>query len=60
MISDYLIPQKHPKRMGRKMKNTDEHELRIMGGGDPLLLRIVLTLLVPVFWIIDQVKKITR
>ena len=42
------------------MKNTDEQEPRVMGGGDPLFLRIVLTLLVPIFWIIDQVKKITR
>jgi hypothetical protein len=52
-----LIPQKYPKKMGRKMKTTDEHEPRIMGGGDPLLLRIILTLLMPLFWIIDKFKK---
>lgn len=28
-----------------------------MGGGDSLLLRIVMTLLMPVFWLIDKFKK---
>ena len=34
-----------------------EHEPERMGGGDPLLLRIVMTLLMPVFWLIDKIKK---
>lgn len=38
------------------MKNTHEHEPRVMGGGDPLLLKIVMTLLMPIFWIIDLFK----
>ena len=42
------------------MKNTDEHEPRIIGGDDPLLLRIVLTLLAPIFWIIDLFKTKER
>lgn len=32
-------------------------EPRIMGGGDPLLLRIVMNLLMPIFWIIDLIKN---
>ena len=28
-----------------------------MGGGDPLLLKIVMTILMPVFWLIDKIKK---
>ncbi|MDD5159086.1 MAG: hypothetical protein PHI47_03470 [Sulfuricurvum sp.] len=38
-----------------------EHQKEIdepshMGGGDPLLLRIVMTILMPVFWILDKLK----
>lgn len=28
-----------------------------MGGGDPLLLKIVMTIFMPVFWLIDKIKK---
>lgn len=39
-----------------------EHQKEIdepshMGGGDPLILRIVMTILMPVFWFIDLFKK---
>ncbi|MDD5157236.1 hypothetical protein [Sulfurimonas sp.] len=37
-------------------KDIDEEPTQL-GGGDPLLLRIVLTLLMPIFWIIDKFKK---
>jgi hypothetical protein len=33
-----------------------DHEPERMGGGDPLILKIVMTLLMPVFWIIDKMK----
>lgn len=36
-------------------KHTEEPER--MGGGDPLLLRIVMTLLMPVFWIVDLFRS---
>lgn len=28
-----------------------------LGGGDPLLLRIVMTILMPLLWLIDKVRK---
>lgn len=39
-----------------------EHQKEIdepshMGGGDPLILKIVMTILMPVFWIINLFKK---
>ncbi len=37
-------------------KNRDEEPIHI-GGGDPLLLKVVMTLLMPIFWIIDKFKK---
>lgn len=33
-----------------------DREPERMGGGDPLILKIVMTLLMPVFWIIDKMK----
>jgi hypothetical protein len=38
------------------MNNNDEKEPRIMGGGDPRILKVVMTILMPVFWIIDKLK----
>lgn len=28
-----------------------------MGGGDPLILKIVMTILMPVFWLLDLFRK---
>jgi len=39
------------------MNDNDENEPRIMGGGDPLILKIVMTILMPVFWFLDLFKK---
>jgi hypothetical protein len=37
------------------MKNIDnKEEPRIMGGGDPLILRIVMTILYPIFWLLNK------
>jgi hypothetical protein len=33
-----------------------DREPERMGGGDPLILKIVMTILMPVFWIIDKMK----
>jgi hypothetical protein len=37
-------------------KKKDE-EPTYIGGGDPLLLKVVMTLLMPIFWIINKFKK---
>lgn len=34
-----------------------EEEPTQLGGGDPLLLRIVMTILMPLLWLIDKVRK---
>ncbi|MDD3597111.1 hypothetical protein [Sulfuricurvum sp.] len=40
------------------MERQKEHdEPTHMGGGDPLILKIVMTILMPVFWFIDLFKK---
>lgn len=40
------------------MERQKEHdEPTQMGGGDPLILKIVMTILMPVFWFIDLFKK---
>jgi hypothetical protein len=34
-----------------------DYEPERMGGGNPLLLRIVMNILYPFFWLIDKIKK---
>lgn len=58
MIFCIFYPSEYSKEVGIKMKTP--HEPRIMGGGDPLLLKVVMTLLMPIFWIIDLFKMKER
>lgn len=40
------------------MNHENKHdEPTHIGGGDPLILKIVMTILMPVFWFIDLFKK---